>query len=65
MIGVQKMELTHASVREAIEIYLQSHFGPAVAISLKKWAVVQPGTYGDAEPRVSVEFEQIQKPEAT
>ena len=51
-----KMELTHESVAEAIEEWLQRHMLATVPVKLSKW-VATANTYGDTQT-ISIEFVQ-------
>jgi hypothetical protein len=64
--GLQKLELTNASVHEALQEWLQKHVAAGIEIEIKTWELVPPGNvpYGETpKPSVRVEFQQITKQE--
>lgn len=58
MHGLQKLTLTNASVREALEDYLRKHVAPDVDVTVKSWKTSNQG-YGSTD--VEIEFEQQPK----
>ncbi len=54
MHGIQKMQLTHASVHEALQDYLTKHM--EVKVRLLRWAKDPNSPYGQED--VAIEFEQ-------
>jgi len=60
MHGMQKMELTHKSVMEALQDYLTKHMGKNVEVTITKWIVAKNDSgYTDPNsPTIAIEFKQ-------
>jgi hypothetical protein len=63
--GIQSITLTHESVEEALQDYLQKHMGAEVYLKLTHW-MITPNVYEPSKQTIDVGFQQSEdKPGAS
>jgi hypothetical protein len=64
--GIQKLEITNASVHEALQEWLQKHVATGIEVEIKTWEIAPQGSvaYGETpKPSIKIEFQQVTKQE--
>lgn len=57
--GIQNIELTYDSVREALYDYLKKHVDAGVALSVESWEIAEQESYSGGAKTIKVKFTQV------